>query len=57
MQTLSRPAEVHVRDQHDLRDWLCRQPPRLDTDTVSALREHLPAPEPTPVQAMAGLVQ
>jgi hypothetical protein len=46
MQMLSRPAEVHVRDQHDLRDWLCRQPPRLDSDAVSALREHLPVPEP-----------
>ena len=26
MQTLSRPAEVHVRTQHDIRDWLCLQP-------------------------------
>ena len=46
MQMLSRPAEVHVRDQHDLRDWLCRQPAWLDCDAVAALREHLPLPEP-----------
>src|SRR3954452_19352458 len=46
MQMLSRPAEVHVRDEHDLRDWLCRRPPRLDRDAVSALREPLPMPEP-----------
>jgi hypothetical protein len=57
MQTLSRPAEVHVRDQYDLRDWLCRQPPRLDADAVSALREHLPPPEPTPEHAVIGLVE
>jgi len=46
MQMLSTPAEVHVRDQHDLRDWLCRQPPRLEAGTVTALREYLPSPEP-----------
>lgn len=57
MQMLSRPAEVHVRDQHDLRDWLCRQPPRLDHDAVSALREHLPAPERTAEHVVTGLVQ
>jgi len=51
MHTLSRPAEVQVRDQYDLRDWLCRQPPRLDDGAVSALREHLPAPEPAPEHA------
>src|SRR3954447_10286482 len=56
MQMLSRPAEVHVRDQHDLRDWLCRQPPRLDADAVSALREHLPMPEPAPNLALTSLV-
>ena len=37
MQAISRPAEVHVRDQHDLRDWLCRQPHRLDSRMVTAI--------------------
>src|SRR4051794_19991274 len=53
MQMLSRLAEVHVRDQHDLRDWLCRQPPRLDPDAVAALRQHLPTPEPLLQEAVA----
>jgi len=57
MHMLSRPAEVHVRDQHDLRDWLCRQPPRLDADTVSALREYLPTPEPTPDYSLVALIE
>ncbi|MGZ6993135.1 MAG: hypothetical protein ACXVKJ_18645, partial [Ilumatobacteraceae bacterium] len=35
--TVSCPAEVHVRDQHDLRDWLCMQPVRLDAETVGAI--------------------
>jgi hypothetical protein len=35
--TVSRPAEVHVRDQHDLRDWLCMQPVRLDAETIGAI--------------------
>jgi hypothetical protein len=39
VQTLSRPAEVHVRTQHDIRDWLCRQPMRLDPDKVTAIHE------------------
>jgi len=55
MQTLSRSAEVEVRDQHDLRDWLCRQPPRLPADAVAALREHLPSREPTAEHAVTGL--
>lgn len=37
IQTVSHPAEVHVRTQHDIRDWLCRQPPRLDSDMVRAI--------------------
>lgn len=37
VQTVSRPAEVHVRGQHDLRDWLCLQPVRLDADSATAL--------------------
>lgn len=41
VQTLSCPAEVHVRTQHDLRDWLCRQPTRLDTTMAGAVHDHL----------------
>lgn len=37
MQTMSHPAEVHVRTEHDLRDWLCRQPPRLNSDMVRTI--------------------
>jgi hypothetical protein len=37
IQTVSHPAEVHVRTQHDIRDWLCRQPLRLDSDMVRAI--------------------
>jgi hypothetical protein len=39
--TVSRPAEVHVRAQHDLRDWLCVQPIRLDAETVGAIDQRL----------------
>jgi hypothetical protein len=39
VQTLSRPAEVHVRDEHDIRDWLCRQPVRLAAEAVTAIHE------------------
>ncbi len=39
LQTLSRPAEVHVRTQHDIRDWLCTQPVRLDATTVKAIHD------------------
>ncbi len=35
IQTVSRSAEVHVRNQYDLRDWLCKQPERLDAEMVS----------------------
>jgi hypothetical protein len=39
VQTLSCPAEVHVRTQHDIRDWLCKQPLRLDTNTIRAVSD------------------
>lgn len=38
VQTVSRPAEVHVRADGDVRDWLCRQPTRLTVATVQAIR-------------------
>jgi Nuclease-related domain len=41
VQTLSRPAEVHVRTQYDVRDWLCKQPTRLDAEMVSAIHKRL----------------
>ena len=41
MQTLSHPADVHVRTEHDLRDWLCRQPDRLNPDEATAVHRHL----------------
>ena len=41
VQTLSRPAEVHVRTEHDLRDWLCRQPSRLSPEMVTTIHERL----------------
>ena len=44
MQTLSRPAEVHVRTQHDLRDWLCKQPVRLGEPTIAAIADPVQAP-------------
>jgi hypothetical protein len=37
VQTVSRPAEVHVRAQHDLRDWLCLQPRRLDAGEAATI--------------------
>ena len=37
VQTVSRPAEVHVRAQHDLRDWLCLQPVRLNAGDAMAI--------------------
>jgi Nuclease-related domain len=57
MQTLSRPAEVHVRTQHDIRDWLCRQPSRLDADGVRAVDDFLRAAEVSPNQPAVGLVE
>jgi hypothetical protein len=41
MQTVSHPVEVHVRTQHDIRDWLCRQPPRLDSEMVRAIYDRV----------------
>ena len=57
MQTLSRPAEVHVRTQHDIRDWLCRQPTRLDADSVRAVYEQLRPAKLSPTQSMPGPVE
>ena len=57
MQTVSRPAEVHVRTQHDLRDWLCRQPTRLDAETVQAVYDHLLPVQVSPVQPLPGLLE
>ena len=48
VQTVSRPAEVHVRAQHDLRDWLCLQPVRLDAETAGSINERV-GTVPTPV--------
>lgn len=41
MQTVSRATEVHVRTQQDLRDWLCRQPLRLDSARVEAIHRKI----------------
>lgn len=57
MQTLSRPAEVHVRDQYDIRDWLCRQPARLDSDAVRAVYDHLRPAKVSPTQQPSGLIE
>ena len=57
MHTLSRPAEVHVRAQHDLRDWLCRQPPRLDSDMVRAIYDLVRDDERSPSSAPSGLLE
>ena len=57
MHTLSRPAEVHVRTEHDLRDWLCRQPDRLVGDqpaVVSALLSSAATPR---VDVASGLLE
>jgi hypothetical protein len=56
MQTLSRPAEVHVRTQHDIRDWLCRQPVRLDAETIRAVYDHLRPAEVSPSPVLSGLL-
>ena len=54
MQTVSHPAEVHVRTQHDIRDWLCRQPPRLDSDMVRAIYDRVRSDEESPSTAANG---
>ena len=46
--TVSRPAEVHVRDQHDLRDWLCVQPVRLAAEAVATINRAVREPAATP---------
>jgi hypothetical protein len=46
-----------VRDQHDLRDWLCRQPVRLDPDEVIALRERLLPAETSPSGSLPALLE
>ena len=57
MQTMSHPAEVHVRTQHDLRDWLCRQPPRLDSNMVRAIYDRVRKDERSPSSATNGLLE
>ena len=57
VQTLSRPAELHVRTQHDLRDWLCMQPRRLDARTVVAIHEHIRGASKPPNDALVGLLE
>ena len=57
MQTMSHPAEVHVRTQHDLRDWLCRQPLRLDSDMVRAINDRMHEDERSPSSATSGLLE
>ena len=57
MQTLSRPAEVHVRTQHDIRDWLCKQPTRLDAAGARAVHERVRRAEATPDDSLAGLLE
>ncbi len=57
VQTLSRPAELHVRTQHDLRDWLCMQPRRLSAGTVAAIHEHVRGVSKPPSDALAGLLE
>jgi hypothetical protein len=57
MQTLSRPAEVHVRTQHDIRDWLCKQPTRLDADKARAVHERVRRADASPDDSLAGLLE
>ena len=57
MQTLSRPAEVHVRTQHDIRDWLCKQPTRLDANKASTVHERIRRVDTTPDDSLAGLLE
>jgi hypothetical protein len=47
VQTVSRPAEVHVRAQHDLRDWLCLQPQRVDADEAVVIGRMITATDST----------
>ncbi len=53
VQTVSRPAEVHVRAQHDLRDWLCLQPRSARLARWSrAINEHVGRVRSTPVHEL-----
>jgi hypothetical protein len=54
IQTVSHPVEVHVRTQHDIRDWLCRQPPRLDSDMVRAIYDRVRTDERSTASATGG---
>ena len=57
VQTLSRPAELHVRTQHDLRDWLCMQPTTARRgDRRGNPRTH-PGQSRPPNDALAGLLE
>jgi hypothetical protein len=47
VQTVSRPAEVHVRNQHDLRDWLCMQPRRVDAEAGVAIHRTVSGSRPS----------
>ena len=57
VQRLSRPPEVHVRDQFDIRDWLCKQPARLDFDSASAIYRRIGAAEKAPSSPPIGLLE
>jgi len=57
MQTLSRTADVHVRTQHDLRDWLCKQPARLDAGMVKAIHDRVRPKVTAPSDPTAGLLE
>lgn len=57
MQTMSHPAEVHVRTQHDIRDWLCRQPPRLDGEMIRAIYDRGREAHGSPSRDPSGLVE
>ncbi len=57
VQTLSCPAEVHVRTQHDIRDWLCKQPSRLDAGTVRAVIECVRRVHTWPGDSFVGLLE
>jgi Nuclease-related domain len=55
IQTVSHPVEVHVRTQHDIRDWLCRQPPRLDSDMVRAIYDRVHGEQRSPSNRTNGV--
>ena len=57
MQTLSHPAEVHVRTQHDIRDWLCRQPPRSMPTWSGYSTTCYASDEGSPSSEMSGLLE